>query len=84
VVDSISTSARVSSKRFIRNQAFLDERTKGRNREDTNRGCRLSIALHPVHIRPQSGRRTTDDSEQALDLFPNHRSFSYRGDFGGR
>jgi len=25
-----------------------------------------------------------DDSEQALDLFPNHRDFSYRGDFGGQ
>jgi len=29
-------------------QSFLDERTKGRNRENTNRGCRLSIALHPI------------------------------------
>lgn len=25
-----------------------------------------------------------DDSEQVLDLFPNHRGFSYRGDFGGQ
>jgi hypothetical protein len=36
---------------------------KGRNREEIARGCCLSIALHPV---------CTDDSEQALDLFPNH------------
>jgi len=26
----------------------------------------------------------TYDSEQALDLFPNHRGFSYRCDFGGQ
>jgi hypothetical protein len=25
-----------------------------------------------------------DDSEQVLDLFPNHRGFSYRSDFGGQ
>ena len=25
----------------------------------------------------------TDDSEQALDLFPNRCGFGYRGDFGG-
>src|SRR5216684_3161376 len=43
----MSTSARVSSKRFIRIGHFWMSETKGRNREDTNRGCRLSIALHP-------------------------------------
>jgi hypothetical protein len=49
--------------------------TKGRNREETNSGCRLSIALHPV---------MTDDSGQILDLAPNRCGFSYRGDFGGQ
>src|SRR6266481_86216 len=43
----MSTSARVSSKRFIRINFFWMSETKGRNRENTNRGCRLSIALHP-------------------------------------
>src|ERR1700739_242719 len=44
----MSTSARVNSKRFIRTGLFWMSETKGRNREDTNRGCRLSIALHPI------------------------------------
>src|SRR5216684_8214793 len=74
VVDSMSTSARVSSKRFIRIGLFWMSETKGRNHEDTNRGCCLSIALHP---------KLTDDSEQALDLFPNRCEFSYRCGFGG-
>src|SRR6266852_7431080 len=43
----MSTSARVNSKRFIRIRHFWMSETKGRNREDTNRGCCLSIALHP-------------------------------------
>jgi hypothetical protein len=44
-------------------------------RERNSSGClHSSIALHP---------KLPDDSEQALDLFPNHRDFSYRGDFGG-
>src|SRR5258708_35808017 len=43
----MSTSARVSSKRFIRIGLFWMSETKGRNHEDTNRGCCLSIALHP-------------------------------------
>lgn len=58
--------------------------TKGRNREDATRGCRLSIALHPNFVRPQSSRRFTDDSGQALDLPPNRCGFSYRCDFGGK
>src|SRR5260370_28428485 len=70
----MSTSARVSSKRFIRIGLFWMSETKGRNHEDTNRGCCLSIALHP---------KLTDDSEQALDLFPNRCEFSYRCGFGG-
>src|SRR6266576_2203775 len=43
----MSTSARVSSKRLIRSGHFWMSETKGRNREDTNRGRCLSIALHP-------------------------------------
>src|SRR6202140_387969 len=43
----MSTSARVSSKRLIRIGHFWMSETKGRNREDTNRGRCLSIALHP-------------------------------------
>src|SRR5260370_19025429 len=43
----MSTSARVSSKRFIRISFFWMSETKGRNRENTNRGCSLSITLHP-------------------------------------
>src|SRR5438309_127045 len=43
----MSTSARVSSKRFIPAEFFWMSEAKGRNREDTNRGCCLSIALHP-------------------------------------
>jgi hypothetical protein len=58
--------------------------TKGRNREDTNRGCCLSIALHPFLTRPQSTRHFSDDSGQVLDLAPNRRGFSHRCDFGGQ
>jgi hypothetical protein len=58
--------------------------TKGRNREGTNRGCCLSIALHPFLTRPQSTRHFSDDSGQVLDLAPNRRGFSYRCDFGGQ
>src|SRR5216684_1500748 len=38
VVDSMSTSARVSSKRFIRNQAFLDERNERKEPRRYNSG----------------------------------------------
>jgi len=72
----MSTSARVNANRSISTGLFWMSATKGRNREDTNRGCCLSIALHPNSL--------TDDSEQALDLFPNRCGFSYRCDFGGR
>src|SRR5258707_6921719 len=44
----MSTSARVSSKRSIRINQFWMSEAKGRNREDTNRGRCLSIALHPL------------------------------------
>src|SRR5260370_9384422 len=44
----MSTSGRVSSKSSIRINQFWMSETKGRNREDTNRGCCLSIALHPL------------------------------------
>src|SRR5258708_2483055 len=44
----MSTRARVSSKSSIRINQFWMSETKGRNREDTNRGCCLSIALHPL------------------------------------
>jgi hypothetical protein len=47
VVDSMSTSARVNAKSSISAGLFWMSETKGRNREDTNRGCCLSIALHP-------------------------------------
>src|SRR6266481_3667490 len=43
----MSTRARVSSKRLIRIGHFWMSEKKGRNREDTNRGRCLSIALHP-------------------------------------
>jgi len=36
------------------------------------RGCRLSIALHPL-LRGPKALAETDDSGQALDLPPNHR-----------
>jgi hypothetical protein len=44
----MSTSARVSSNTFIRIGFFWRNATKGRNHEDANRGCCLSIALHPI------------------------------------
>src|SRR5256885_12084230 len=43
----MSTSARVNANRSISAGLFWMSETKGRNREDTNRGCCLSIALHP-------------------------------------
>src|SRR5438128_10693000 len=45
----MSTSARVNANRSISAGLFWMSETKGRNREDTNRGCCLSIALHPNH-----------------------------------
>lgn len=51
---------------------------KGKGEKETARetlvGSCLSIALHPI---------MTDDSEQALDPFPNRCGFNYRCDFGG-
>src|SRR5579859_2940162 len=75
VVDSMSTSARVNAKTSI------PPAISGWKRNET-RGCRLSIALHPVHFARQAGA-FTDDSGQALDPSPNRRGFSYRCDFGG-
>jgi hypothetical protein len=43
--------------------------------------AKIRIGLPPLDSASSEG---TDDSEQALDLFPNHRGFSYRSDFGGR
>jgi hypothetical protein len=48
VVDSMSTSARVSSKRFIRTNYFWRERNEREEPRRTARGCCLSIALHPA------------------------------------
>jgi hypothetical protein len=51
------------------------ERKEKDDTRDEQLGClHSSIALHPS---------VPDDSEQALGLFPNHRDFSYRDDFGG-
>jgi hypothetical protein len=48
VVDSMSTSARVSEKRSIGFIKYLSrEREKGRSREEGPRDNNLSIALHP-------------------------------------
>src|SRR5882672_3334512 len=48
VVESMSTSARVSSKRFIALTQMGGSLQKGRNRERVEpRGSHLSIALHP-------------------------------------
>ncbi len=73
VTDSISTSARVSSKRSI--VVFRNGTREGKNRRKT-RGCHSSIALHPHNF-------TTDDSGQVLGLAPSRSAFSCRSDFGG-
>src|SRR4029077_10094769 len=62
VTDSISTSARVSSKRSI--VVFQGMERKRREEPKKTRGCRSSIALHPHNF-------TTDDSGQVLGLAPS-------------
>src|SRR5258708_31780958 len=57
------------------NQSILDER----NERKEPRGYKSRLL--PLDSASSVG---TDDSEQALDLFPNHRGFSYRSSFGGQ
>jgi hypothetical protein len=74
VVDSMSTSARVSEKRSIFFINFCKgEREKGRSREEGPRNNNLSIALHPFPLlrwRP-TARHHPDGSGQVLGLSPN-------------
>src|SRR5438034_993284 len=56
-------------------RAFLDER----NERKEPRGYKSRLL--PLD---SASSESSDDSEQALDLFPNRCGFSYRCDFGGR
>src|SRR5258708_36058107 len=56
------------------NRAFLDERNERKEPRGYNSG------LLPLDSASSS---ITDDSEQALELFPNRCEFSYRCGFGG-
>src|SRR6266481_8635991 len=71
----MSTSARVSSNRFIAACLFWRSKSERKEPRGEHSGRCLSIALHPDG---------TDDSGQALNLSPNRSGFSYRCDFGGQ